>query len=76
MRHRYSDTSNDAVLRTHTNDEQHKQRSESLPEPEQMRYTGAISKLRTHDVLSSTDSGINLSFHEDERKRNRNSIEK
>ncbi|XP_070494221.1 uncharacterized protein [Chironomus tepperi] len=76
MRQRYSDTSYDAVLRSNSNDEQPKQRSESLPDPEQMKYTGAISKIRTQDVLSSTDSGINLSFHEDERRRNRNSIEK
>ncbi|CAH1728432.1 unnamed protein product [Chironomus riparius] len=77
MRQRYSDTSYDAVKRTNSNDkQQQKQRSESLPDPEQIKYTGAISKIRTFDVLSSTDSGINLSFHEDERRRNRNSIEK
>lgn len=76
MRQRYSDTSYDMVHRSNSNEEQQKQRSESLPDPEQMKYTGAISKIRTHDVLSSTDSGINLSFHEDERRRNRNSIEK
>ena len=77
---RYSDTSYDGNPLQHFNDE--KQRSESLPGPEQiisMRpYTGAISKIKTFEPkdASSQDSGINLSFQEDERKRTRNSIEK
>lgn len=76
---RYSDTSYDNVNATKIRNEE-KQRSESLPGSTNERpYTGAISKLKTfepRDVLSSQDSGINLSFHEDERKRTRNSIEK
>lgn len=58
-----------------------KQRSESLPGPSSDRkpvYTGAISKLKSvehNDVLSSQDSGINLSFQDDERKKTRSFFE-
>lgn len=62
-----------------------KQRSESLPGTSeqvhiQRPYTGAISKLKTtepRDVLSSQDSGINMSFQDDDRmkKFSRNSVE-
>lgn len=61
-------------------DEKH--RSESLPSPETSlrpcHYTGAISKLKSLEPkdASSQDSGINLSFHEDERKKMRNSLER
>jgi hypothetical protein len=75
---RYSDTSCD--IRPKLHDEKH--RSESLPSPEHSlrpyHYTGAISKLKIIDPkdASSQDSGINLSFHEDERKKYRNSLER
>lgn len=75
---RYSDVSHDAQPKVH--DDKH--RSESLPSPEHSlrpyHYTGAISKLKTLEPkdASSQDSGINLSFHEDERKKLRNSIER
>lgn len=51
--------------------EEEKQRSESLPT---QIYTGAISKLKSvpYKELSSQDSGINLSFHDDERKKAKN----
>lgn len=63
-----------------------KQRSESLPGTSeqahiiQRPYTGAISKLKTiepRDALSSQDSGINMSFQDDDRmkKFSRNSVE-
>lgn len=64
-----------------------KQRSESLPGTSeqiihiQRPYTGAISKLKTveplRDALSSQDSGINMSFQDDEKmkKFSRNSVE-
>lgn len=81
---RFSDTSYDAQLNAQKLEE--KQRSESLPGTSeqihiQRPYTGAISKLKTiepRDALSSQDSGINMSFSEDERmkKFTRNSIEK
>lgn len=85
---RFSDTSFDAHSNMHKIqfDEKEKQRSESLPGTSeqihiQRPYTGAISKLKTiepKDALSSQDSGINMSFSEDEklRKFTRNSIEK
>lgn len=75
---RYSDISHDA--RPKISDGKH--RSESLPSPEHslrpFHYTGAISKLKTIDPkdASSQDSGINLSFHDDERKKLRNSLER
>jgi hypothetical protein len=75
---RYSDVSHDAQPKHH--DDKH--RSESLPSPEHSlrpyHYTGAISKLKTLEPrdASSQDSGINLSFHEDERKKLRNSLER
>lgn len=79
---RFSDTSN-LAQQTKFHDDKH--RSESLPSPEHsMRpytgghYTGAVSKLKTIDPkdASSQDSGINLSFHDDERKKLRNSLER
>lgn len=75
---RFSDVSHDAQPKLH--DDKH--RSESLPSPEHSlrpyHYTGAISKLKTLEPkdASSQDSGINLSFHEDERKKLRNSLER
>ncbi|KAG5670456.1 hypothetical protein PVAND_000719 [Polypedilum vanderplanki] len=51
---------------------QNQRRSDSLPI--QPVYTGAISKLKTvtHNELSSQDSGINMSFNDDERRKTRN----
>lgn len=75
---RFSDVSHNAKPKL--NDDKH--RSESLPSPEHplrpFHYTGAISKLKTIEPkdASSQDSGINLSFHEDERKKLRNSLER
>lgn len=75
---RFSDTTNLAQPKLH--DDKH--RSESLPSPEHSlrpyHYTGAVSKLKTIDPkdASSQDSGINLSFHDDERKKLRNSLER
>lgn len=75
---RFSDTTHNAHLKLH--DEKH--RSESLPSSEHSlrpyHYTGAISKLKAIEPkdASSQDSGINLSFHEDERKKLRNSSER
>ena len=73
---RFSDISHDAQPKIL--DEKH--RSESLPEHSLRphHYTGAISKLKAIDPrdASSQDSGINLSFHEDERKKIRNSLER
>lgn len=83
---RFSDTTFDAQSNMHKLQFEEKQRSESLPGTSeqihvQRPYTGAISKLKTiepRDALSSQDSGINMSFSEDERMRKftRNSIEK
>lgn len=75
---RFSDTSHDAQPKLL--DDKH--RSESLPSPEHSlkpyHYTGAISKLKAIEPkeASSQDSGINLSFHDDERKKLRNSLER
>lgn len=74
---RFSDTTYIALPKQHD-----KHRSESLPSTEHSlrpyHYTGAISKLKTIEPkdASSQDSGINLSFHEDERKKLRNSLER
>lgn len=84
--HRFSDTTHDAQQNKQKIEHEEKQRSESLPGTSeqihiQRPYTGAISKLKTiepRDALSSQDSGINMSFSEDERmkKFTRNSIDK
>lgn len=78
-KHRFSDTSHDAQPKIH---DDNKHRSESLPSPEHSsrpyQYTGAISKFKIMEPkdASSQDSGINMSFHDDERKKMRNSLER
>ncbi|CRL05987.1 CLUMA_CG019101, isoform A [Clunio marinus] len=75
---RFSDISHETSPKPH--DDKH--RSESLPSPEHsvrpFHYTGAISKIKSIEPrdASSQDSGINLSFQDDERKKLRNSLER
>lgn len=87
---RYSDISHDLHQPKHI-DEKHRSESLPSPEhannsrhimqPSSTNgnhYTGAISKIKTIEPrdASSQDSGINLSFHDDEKRKMRSSVER